>query len=98
MFGTAIGGRVVYALGYTGLGVATTCFAARVLADRLLTPDSDLLTLDYVRRMPFPFPPEPARTAAVSITRRAIARADDRDGRRGLWLAALDRLGIGFDS
>jgi glycine/D-amino acid oxidase-like deaminating enzyme len=98
MFGTALGGRVVYALGYTGLGVATTCFAARVLADRLLAPGSDLLTLDYVRRMPFPFPPEPARTAAVSITRRAIARADDHNGRRGLWLAALDRLGIGFDS
>lgn len=98
MFGEALGGRLSYALGYTGLGVATSCFAARVLADKLLTPNSDVLRLDYVRKLPFPFPPEPLRTVAVSLTRRAIANADDREGRRGLWLATLDRLGIGFDS
>jgi glycine/D-amino acid oxidase-like deaminating enzyme len=98
VFGTAMGGRVVYALGYTGLGVATTCFAARVLADMLLAPGSDLLALDYVRRSPFPFPPEPIRTAVVAVTRRAIAASDDHEGRRGLWLRMLDRFGIGFDS
>jgi glycine/D-amino acid oxidase-like deaminating enzyme len=98
MFGEALGGRVIYALGYTGLGVATSCFAARVLADKLLAPASELLGLDYVRKLPFPFPPEPLRTVAVSITRRAIANADDHEGRRGLWLAMLDRFGIGFDS
>jgi glycine/D-amino acid oxidase-like deaminating enzyme len=98
MFDRALGGRIVYALGYTGLGVATTCFAARVLADMLLEPGSDLLTLDYVRRTPFPFPPEPIRTAVVGITRRAIARCDDHGGRRGLWLRTLDAFGIGFDS
>jgi glycine/D-amino acid oxidase-like deaminating enzyme len=98
VFGAAMGGGVVYALGYTGLGVATTCFAARVLADMLLDPGSDLLTLDYVRTSPFPFPPEPIRTAVVAMTRRAIARSDDHAGRRGLWLRTLDRFGIGFDS
>jgi glycine/D-amino acid oxidase-like deaminating enzyme len=98
VFGKAMDGRAVYALGYTGLGVSTTCFAARVLADMLLEPGSELLSLDYVRKAPFPFPPEPIRTAAVAITRRAIMRSDDRGGRRGLWLAALDRFGIGFDS
>jgi glycine/D-amino acid oxidase-like deaminating enzyme len=98
VFGSAMGGRVVYALGYTGLGVATTCFAARVLADMLLAPGSDLLALDYVRKMPFPFPPEPVRTAVVAVTRRAIAASDHHEGRRGLWLRMLDRFGIGFDS
>jgi glycine/D-amino acid oxidase-like deaminating enzyme len=98
MFGTAMGGRVGYALGYTGLGVATTCFAARVLADMMLDPGSDLLMLDYVRSKPFPFPPEPVRSAVVAMTRRAIARSDDHEGRRGLWLRTLDRFGIGFDS
>jgi hypothetical protein len=89
---------VLYALGYTGLGVATTCFAARVLADMVTDPASEILRLDYVRRSPFPFPPEPLRTVAVNVTRRAVARGDDRGGRRGLWLRALDRFGVGFDS
>jgi glycine/D-amino acid oxidase-like deaminating enzyme len=97
-FGRLRGGRMLYALGYTGLGVATTCFAARVLADMVTDPASELLQLDYVRRSPFPFPPEPLRTAAVTVTRRAIARSDDRDGRRGPWLSVLDRFGVGFDS
>ncbi|HTW20220.1 MAG TPA: FAD-dependent oxidoreductase [Mycobacteriales bacterium] len=98
VFGTAMGGRVGYALGYTGLGVATTCFAARILADMLLDPGSDLLMLDYVRKAPFPFPPEPLRTGVVAVTRQALARADEREGQRGPWLRMLDHMGIGFDS
>jgi glycine/D-amino acid oxidase-like deaminating enzyme len=98
VFGTALGGRAVYALGYTGLGVVATRFAARVLADKLLAPDSPLLSLRYVTSAPFPFPPEPLRWAAVTAVRRAIADADRRGGRRGPLLRALDRFGIGFDS
>jgi glycine/D-amino acid oxidase-like deaminating enzyme len=97
-FGDAFGGRLVYALGYTGLGVATTRFAGRVLTDRLLAPSSPLLDLRFTSTRPFPFPPEPLRWAGVTITRRAIARADRREGRRGPWLRLLDRFGIGFDS
>jgi glycine/D-amino acid oxidase-like deaminating enzyme len=97
-FGDALGGRVVYALGYTGLGVAATRFAAQVLRDRLLDPGSALLQLRYTTTAPVPFPPEPLRWVGVTLTRRAIARADRRDGRRGPWLRALDRFGIGFDS
>ena len=58
MFGRVLGGRAVYAMGYTGLGVAASRFGAR----------------------------------------RALARAEWRDGRRGPWLWTLDRLGMGFDS
>ncbi|MFA9445013.1 NAD(P)/FAD-dependent oxidoreductase [Egicoccus sp. AB-alg6-2] len=97
-FGDALGGRVVYALGYTGLGVAASRFAGRVLTDKLLAPDSPLLQLRFTSTHPFPFPPEPLRWAGVQMTRRAIARADARDGRRGPWLGLLDRFGIGFDS
>jgi glycine/D-amino acid oxidase-like deaminating enzyme len=97
-FGEALDGRVVYALGYTGLGVAATRFAGQVLRDRLLDPASPLLELRFTTSQPFPFPPEPLRWAGVTLTRRAIARADRRDGRRGPWLALLDRFGIGFDS
>jgi glycine/D-amino acid oxidase-like deaminating enzyme len=97
-FGQALGGRVVYALGYTGLGVAATRFAAAVLADKLLRPSSPLLDLRFTSTHPFPFPPEPARWVGVQLTRRAIARADREQGQRGPWLRALDRFGIGFDS
>ena len=97
-FGEALGGRVVYALGYTGLGVAATRFAGRVLTDTLLAPDSPLLDLRMVAAAPFPFPPEPLRWTGVELTRRAIARSDRRAGRRGPWLHLLDRFGIGFDS
>lgn len=97
-FGDALDGRVVYALGYTGLGVAATRFAARVLADKLVAPSSPLLQLRFTSSQPFPFPPEPLRWVGVQLTRRAIARADRRGGRRGPWLGLLDRFGIGFDS
>jgi glycine/D-amino acid oxidase-like deaminating enzyme len=97
-FGESLGGRVVWALGYTGLGVAATRFAGRVLVDRLLAPSSPLLDLELVSKRPLPFPPEPLRWLGVTATRRAIARADRREGRRGPWLKALDAVGVGFDS
>ncbi|CAN5424677.1 FAD-dependent oxidoreductase [soil metagenome] len=97
-FGTAFDGRVAYAIGYTGLGVGSTRFGARVCLDLLYRPDSELLELDLVRRRLLPFPPEPIRTAGIQMTRRAIAAADADEGRRGPWLRLLDRLGLGFDS
>ncbi len=97
-FGTALDGRVAYAVGYTGLGVGATRFGAQVCLDLLYRPESELLDLDLVRRRPLPFPPEPIRTVGVQLTRRAIARADAHQGRRGPWLRLLDRLGLGFDS
>jgi glycine/D-amino acid oxidase-like deaminating enzyme len=97
-FGTAFDGRVAYAVGYTGLGVGATRFGARVCLDLLYRPDSELLGLDLVRTGLLPFPPEPIRTAGIQLTRRAIARADAHQGRRGPWLRVLDRLGLGFDS
>ncbi len=97
-FGEELGGRVVWGLGYTGLGVAASRFAGRVLTDKLLDPGSPLLGLELTSTRPLPFPPEPLRWAGITFTRRAIARADRRQGVRGPWLSALDRVGIGFDS
>jgi len=34
----------------------------------------------------------------IALTQRELARADEREGRRGPWLRTLDRLGLGFDS
>ena len=73
-------------------------FGARVALDLLDGADNERTRLEMVRRRPLPFPPEPARWMGITLTRRALARADVREGRRGPWLRALDRLGLGFDS
>ena len=97
-FGTALGGRVAYAVGYTGLGVVASRFGARVALDLLHGRDTELTRLRMVRSRPIPFPPEPLRYAAIQATRSGLARADERGGRRGAWLRLLDRVGAGFDS
>jgi len=97
-FGRAYGGRLVYALGYTGLGVGATRFGGRVAVDLLDGRATPATRLEMVRRRPVPFPPEPLRSAVIQLTRNRLAAADRHDGRRGLWLRTLDRLGLGFDS
>lgn len=96
-YGTAMGGRVGYALGFTGLGVAATRFAADVVLDLVDGLDTERTSLRMVRERPLPFPPEPLRYAGVQAIRRSLAR-EDVHGRRNLWLRGLDRLGLGFDS
>lgn len=96
--GSTMGGRVIHAIGYTGLGVGASRWAAGLVRDHILRPDSELLRLRFVRSRPFPYPPEPLRTVAVRVVQHELARADDNHGRRGLLLRTLDRFGIGFDS
>jgi glycine/D-amino acid oxidase-like deaminating enzyme len=97
-FGTAHGGRLAYAAGYTGLGVGASRFGARVALDLVDGRDTEATRLRYVRAKPVPFPPEPLRWAGIQLTRNRLAAADRREGRRGAWLRLLDRLGMGFDS
>ncbi|MDQ2966021.1 MAG: FAD-binding oxidoreductase [Chloroflexota bacterium] len=97
-FGQSLGGRLTYALGYTGLGVGASRWAGGVVRDFILRPDSDRLRLRFVQSAPFPFPPEPLRYAAVQLVRRELDRADRNEGRRSLLLRTLDTIGIGFDS
>jgi glycine/D-amino acid oxidase-like deaminating enzyme len=98
LWGRALGGRAVYVVGFTGLGVGASRFGGRVGLDLLDGLDTERTRLEMVRRRPLPFPPEPVRWAGITLTRRALARADRREGRRGPWLKTLDRLGLGFDS
>ncbi|GIF48892.1 glycine/D-amino acid oxidase-like deaminating enzyme [Asanoa ferruginea] len=97
-FGTAFGGRLAYATGFTGLGVGASRFGARVALDLLSGADTPLTTLDFVRSRPIPFPPEPLRALVINATRWSMAHADSHQGRRNLWLRTLDRFGLGFDS
>ncbi|MGH2388339.1 MAG: NAD(P)/FAD-dependent oxidoreductase, partial [Chloroflexota bacterium] len=97
-WGTALGGRVAYAAGYTGLGVASTRFGAAVMLDLLEGGETERTRLRFVKSKPAPFPPEPLRYAAIQLTRWSLDRADRHEGRRNLWLRTLDRLGLGYDS
>jgi glycine/D-amino acid oxidase-like deaminating enzyme len=97
-YGTARQGRVAYAAGYTGLGVAATRFAAQVMLDRLWDERTERTELTMVKELPLPFPPEPAAWLGVQATRRALDAADHDEGRRNLFLRTLDTLGLGFDS
>ena len=97
-FGTAHGGRLAYAVGYTGLGVGATRFGANVMLDLLAGERTERTALKMVRSKPVPFPPEPVRSGVIQLTRWSIARADRHEGRRNLWLRTLDRVGLGFDS
>lgn len=94
-FGTT--GRVTYGLGYTGLGVANSHLAGKILAHLALGKPSPLLDLAIVREPPFPYPPEPIRSWAVELITRSLRRVDAGE-RPNLLLRALDKAGIGFSS
>lgn len=97
-WGKAHGGKVVYVMGYTGLGVAATRFGAATMLDLLDGLKTERTRLKMVRRKPLPFPPEPFRYLFIWVTQWSIYRADQHEGRRNLWLRILDRVGLGFDS
>ncbi|GAA4284414.1 FAD-dependent oxidoreductase [Brevibacterium daeguense] len=97
-FDRADDGRVAYTAGFTGLGVGASRFAARVMLDLLSGQETELTRLKMVRSKPIPFPPEPLAWAGISLTTRALARADENEGRRGPLLKTLDAWGMGFDS
>jgi glycine/D-amino acid oxidase-like deaminating enzyme len=97
-FGTAHGGKLAYAVGYTGLGVGATRFGANVMLDLLTGKRTERTSLKMVRSKPMPFPPGPVRSPVIELTRWSIARADSNGGRRNLWLRTLDKIGVGFDS
>ncbi|MFD3756867.1 NAD(P)/FAD-dependent oxidoreductase [Streptomyces sp. NPDC058622] len=97
-FGTAHAGKVAYAAGYTGLGVGATRFGADVMLDLLAGERTERTELEMVRSKPMPFPPEPLAWTGISLTKWSLARADSNGGHRNLWLKALDRVGLGFDS
>lgn len=90
-------GKVVQAAGFTGLGVASSRFAADVVIDLLFGQNTERTSLKLVQGKPLPFPPEPFRSFSIWLTRRSLIK-EDLTGKRNIWLKLLDRLGVGFDS
>jgi hypothetical protein len=68
------------------------------MLDLLSGEETPLTQLDLVKRRPLPFPPEPLAWIGIQATRHSLAAADRHEGRRNLWLRALDTAGLGFDS
>ena len=97
-YGTTMRGRVGWAVGHTGLGVGASRFSAGLGLDILDGVENEVTRSRYATEKPMPFPPEPVRWGVIQLTRNRLAAADRNDGRRGLWLRTLDRLGLGFDS
>lgn len=97
-FGLARRGRVAHVAGFTGLGVASTRFAANVMLDQLWGLTTERTELTMVKSMPIPFPPDPIAWMGVEISRWAMNRADHKRGKRNWILRTLDALGLGFDS
>jgi glycine/D-amino acid oxidase-like deaminating enzyme len=91
-------GAVVTINGFTGLGLGASRFFADAGLDLLWGLETEATSTDLIKSAPRPFPPEPIRYLGIALTKRAIARADAAEGRRGIWLRLLDRLGMGFDS
>jgi glycine/D-amino acid oxidase-like deaminating enzyme len=95
--GTHCGGRLAFAMGFTGQGVSASRFAALVMLDLLDGLDTERTRLTMPARPPLPFPPEPARWLGIRWAQHDLAH-EDWTGRRSLYLRAMDAFGIGFDS
>ncbi|WP_394255024.1 NAD(P)/FAD-dependent oxidoreductase [Pseudoclavibacter helvolus] len=97
-FDTEYDGRVAHAAGFTGLGVGATRYAANVLLDLLSGEETERTRMDFVKKKPLPFPPEPFASIGAKVSLAEMARADRNEGKRGLWLKTMDAVGLGFDS
>ena len=64
------------------------------MLDLLSGERTERTELQLVRSKPVPFPPEPCAYLGVQVTRWSLAQADQKAGRRNLWLRALDAAGL----
>jgi glycine/D-amino acid oxidase-like deaminating enzyme len=97
-FGTALGGRVAYALGFTGGGVGPARFGANVCLDLLAGEQTERTALPIVGSKPVPWPPEPLRAGVIAMTQRSMHKAQDNGGEPDMWLRTLEKFKLGFDS
>jgi glycine/D-amino acid oxidase-like deaminating enzyme len=97
-WGTVHHGKTTYSMGFTGLGVGSTRFGARVMLDLLNDKKTERSKLEMVRTKPIPFPPEPLRSIGINLSRWSMDQADRNGGRENLWLKIMDWVGLGFDS
>lgn len=71
------GGRIHYALGYTGNGVGPSHLMGKILAAMVLGIETRDTRLPMVDREPRRFPPEPLRSVGAAIVNAATVRRDN---------------------
>lgn len=86
-------GRVYYAAGYSGNGVAPSFLVGKILTSLVCEADDPYATCALVGRPTRWFPPEPLRSLGGELVRRGALAADDReaDGRSAPRLETLAR-------
>jgi glycine/D-amino acid oxidase-like deaminating enzyme len=77
---------VATAFGYTGVGVATTNLAGRILADLITNTESDLTRLPFVNMKSKSWEPEPFRFIGVRYVQNSLARLDRKAESTGVPL------------
>lgn len=87
-------GDMVWAGGYSGFGVSTSRFGARVGLAKLDGRDLPELKLDFAQTMPGRIPPEPFRWLGAKITLYALDTADEKGGWRHAWLRLVQAMGF----
>lgn len=88
------GGKVIWAGGYSGFGVSTSRFGARIGLAKLDKLDLPELKLDFATTMPNVIPPEPFRWIGSKITLYALDTADEKGGWRHAWLKLVHAMGF----
>lgn len=81
-------GKLVYAGGYSGVGVCQTSLGGQILASLALRRDDEWAGCGLVRGPSARFPPEPIRYVGGRLVRAAVARKerDEDAGRKPGWL------------
>ncbi len=87
-------GKVIYAGGYSGFGVSTSRFGARIGLDLLDRKSAPELQLDFANSLPSWIPPEPFRWIGAQITMHALDTADEKGGWRIPWLKLVKKMGF----
>jgi glycine/D-amino acid oxidase-like deaminating enzyme len=75
--GTLDGGRIHYALGYTGNGVGPAHLMGKILAAKVLGEETADTRLPIVDMEPRRFPPQPFRSIGAAVVNLATVRRDD---------------------
>jgi len=96
--GAAMGGKVAYASGFTGLGVTATRYGASVMLDLLAGRDTERTRMSMATRKGLPIPPEPLAFPAVQVIRHSVEKSDNNGGKDDLILRTANALGFSFDS
>ena len=88
------GGRMIYAGGFSGFGVAASRFAARMSLAIVDDEDIPERRLKLLKLSPGWIPPEPFRWLGAKLTMYALDTHADKGGWRIYWLKLLAKFGF----